>query len=140
MLMTACSQDTVYSHYEHTSQTGWEKNDEVIFTTEPLAQGGTYLEELGLRINADYPFTQLTLIVQQTFSPSGKVKNDTLDCMLTDQKGNSLGSGISHYQYTFPLSTLSLNKGESVHIRVRHDMKREILLGISDIGIRLTKE
>jgi hypothetical protein len=34
---------------------------------------------------------------------------------------------------------MMLNKGDSLEIKIRHDMKREILPGISDIGIMLNK-
>ena len=50
------------------------------------------------------------------------------------------GHGISTYQYNFHLTTLTLNEGDSLHIAVRHNMKREILPGISDIGIRLSQQ
>ena len=30
-----------------------------------------------------------------------------------------------------------MNQGDSIHITVRHDMKREILPGVSDIGVKV---
>ena len=42
---------------------------------------------------------------------------------------------MSYYQYDFPLSTLRLKEGDSLALVVRHAMKREILPGISDVGI-----
>ena len=57
--------------------------------------------------------------------------------MIIDSKGNVEGKGVSYYQYDFPLSTLRLEKGDSLALVVRHAMKREILPGISDVGIML---
>ena len=136
-LLAACDRHTVYNRYEHTPVAGWEKNDTLVFNTEPMAQTGQYIEEIGLRINGSYPFTGLSLIVEQTVYPSKDTRSDTLSCSLIDEDGNAKGRGVSHYQYMFHLTTLKLNHGESLHIAIRHDMKREILPGISDVGIRL---
>lgn len=139
LTLTACHESTVYYHYEHTPVAGWEKNDTLTFRTEPVATTGQYAEEVGVRISGDYPFMSLNLIVDQLVLPAHTTRSDTLTCRLIDELGNAKGNGISHYQYLFPLTTLSLSEGDRLHIAVRHDMKREILPGISDIGIRLTK-
>lgn len=137
--LTACNRRTVYHHYEHTPVSGWEKNDTLVFYTDPMQDDGHYIEEIGLRINGSYPFMGLNLIIEQTVYPSKDTRSDTLNCTLIDEQGYPKGRGISHYQNLFHLTTLKLNRGESLHIAIRHDMKREILPGISDIGIRLRK-
>ena len=136
----ACDHQTVYSHYEPVAISGWEKNDTLGFFTPPLHQAGIYQEKVGLRISGLYPFMGLTLIIDQTKLPSMETESDTLNCSLIDDKGNAKGPGISHYQYEIPLKTISVKEGESLHIDIRHDMKREILPGISDVGIILTKQ
>ena len=139
--MAACTDQTVYYHYEHTPESGWEKNDTLTFLTPPIAVEGQYIEDVGLRISGDYPFMALNLIVEQTvLKPHPSSLTDTLTCSLIDEEGNAKGNGISHYQYTFPLTTLRLAQGDRLRIAIHHDMKREILPGISDIGIRLTKQ
>ena len=138
--MAACTEHTVYYHYEHTPVAGWEKNDTLTFQTQPLTAAGLYAENVGIRISGDYPFMSLNLIIDQTILPSQEMRSDTLTCNLIDEQGNAIGSGVSHYQYQFPLTTLRLAEGDHLRIAIRHDMKREILPGISDIGIRLIKE
>ena len=32
-----------------------------------------------------------------------------------------------------------MHQGDSIHVAIRHDMKREILPGVSDIGIKISK-
>lgn len=140
LLLTACNRQTVYNHYEHTPVTGWEKNDTLIFYTEPLTATSQYVEEVGVRISGDYPFMSLILIIDQTILPSFETRSDTLTCSLIDERGNAKGYGVSHYQYKFPLMTLPLREGDRLHISVRHDMKREILPGISDVGIKLSRK
>ena len=138
-LLVACDRHTVYNHYEQTPVNGWEKNDTIVFMTESVDQRGLYMEEVGLRINGSYPFLGLNLIVEQMVLPSRESRSDTLNCQLIDEQGNAKGRGVSHYQYLFHLTTLRLNRGDQLRIAIRHDMKREILPGITDIGIRLNK-
>ena len=137
--ITSCDRLPIYSHYEPTPTTGWEKNDTITFGIPPVSEAGYYKEELGLRINEDYPFQRLCLIVQQTVLPSGYRHNDTLNCHLIDKKGTVRGTGINHYQYTFHVNTIRLAEGDSLHICVKHNMKREIMPGVTDIGIRVDK-
>ena len=137
LAITSCNRKTVYHHYEHTTLAGWEKNDTLIYSVSPMKQRAMVQENVELRISGDFPFRSVNLIVEQTTLPMGISRLDTLNCDLIDPEGNVKGDGISLYQYRFHLTELSLNEGDSLHIRIRHNMKREILPGIADIGIRL---
>lgn len=143
-LLPSCNHSTVFDQYAHTPIAGWEKNDTLSFEVAPLAEAGTYQQSLGLRITGDYPFMSLTLIVKQTiFHNKRKVlsecKIDTVNCELIDKNGVSKSQGISYYQYNVPINLYQMHQGDSIHIAVQHDMKREILPGVSDIGIKITK-
>lgn len=148
----SCLGNRTYDHYEHTPLAGWEKNDSLFFEIPRVAAAGTYRTNLGLRINGSYPFMGLTLIVEQTVYPRKSKVNepvdrlirksytDTLTCNLIDTNGRVRGKGVSSYQYHFHITNLQLNAGDSVHVCVRHDMKQEILPGISDIGIEYIRK
>lgn len=148
--LSSCKDNLVYDQYIHTPIAGWEKNDTLSFDIPPLSATGTYQEQLGLRITGAYPFMGLTLIVEQSIYPNKSKKNkiekvDTIQCDLIDHNGITRGQGISYYQYNFPINIYQFQENDSIHITIRHDMKREILPGISDIGIKvqhfnLTKE
>lgn len=138
--ITSCDRLPLYSHYEPTPSTGWEKNDTVCFGIPTIKETGYYKEELGLRINEDYPFLGLCLIVQQIVLPSGYCHYDTLNCKLIDKKGTIRGTGINHYQYTFHVNTIRLAEGDSLRILVKHNMKREIMTGVTDIGIKIERD
>lgn len=137
--VTACESGTVYNSFKNTALSGWEKNDTLFFSISPVEMPGKYNEEIGLRINGDYPFTGVTLIIEQTVIPDGGTRCDTLKCALTDSKGRVSGHGISYYQYMFPLACIDLARGDSLQVSVRHVMKREILPGIANIGLRLSR-
>ena len=66
-------------------------------------------------------------------------KVDTIQCNLIDQNGVNKGQGISYYQYTFPINVYRMSQNDSIHVTIRHDMKREILPGISDIGLKVSR-
>ena len=136
----ASCDNKVYDIYNHTPISGWEKNDTLSFKIQKMAENGRYGIDLGLRINEAYPFMGLTLIVEQRIFPSRVLKTDTLNCELIDNSGNTKGPGVSYYQYNFHVCDMDLNKKDSIYITVRHDMKREILPGISDVGIIIEQE
>lgn len=137
MALTACETDVVFSQYKHTAPGGWEKNEALIFEVDSMPSSGTYAMIMGLRISDSYPFRNLHMVVEQTILPSHQMVKDTLTCWVSDKRGTMLGHGVSFYQYDLPVRRLSYNKGDSISIRVRHNMKREILPGITDIGITL---
>lgn len=133
----SCTTDTVYYSYAHTPVAGWEKNDTLTFNIPGMAAPGIYSQQVGLRMTSAFPFTSISLIVEQRIMPRGKVLTDTIKCPITDIRGNFLGDGISSYQYMFPLREVTLNKKDSIHVSIRHNMKREILPGVSDIGLKM---
>ena len=139
LVLAACNHQTVYHHYEHTAVDGWARNDTLSFSVPPVAATGNYEAQLELRTNERYPFVSLDIVATQTILPSAQTRCDTITCQLTDKNGRILGQGITQYQYSFPLGTLQLTEGDSLHIVVRHGMKREVLPGITDVGFQLKK-
>lgn len=140
--VASCTTNTVYDSYSHTPLAGWEKNDTLTFNVRPLAEGGTFNETVGLRMTTAFPFTSISLIVEQHIIPHGmpgRILTDTIKCPITDIRGNFLGKGISSYQYEFSLRDINIRKGDSIHVSIRHNMKREILPGVSDIGLKIDK-
>lgn len=140
LVFASCNRKTIYSHYEPTPISGWEKSDTLSFCISPIQQDGTYSEEIGLRISGAYPFKGITLITSQYTQPYHILRTDTLHAHLIDDDGNIQGTGVSYYQYNFRLATLRLYANDTLYVNIRHNMKREILPGISDIGVTLRKE
>lgn len=138
--LAACNRRLVYDKYQSTPVAGWEKNDTLSFGISPVDSAASYEARLGLRVTDAYPFTALTLIVEQHVFPSDEVRVDTVQCQLADARGNAVGKGVSYHQYQFHVATVQLQHGDSIHVRVRHDMKREILPGVSDVGMSLLRE
>ena len=140
LLFSACKQQVVYHHFEHVAEEEWDKFDDLTFEIPPVSEEGTYREEAELRIDRTYPFQGLSLLVEQTVYPSGVRHLYVLKCDLIDKHGRIKGDGISYFMYRIPVGTVSLNEGDSIHISVKHNMKRETMTGITDLGIKLSKE
>jgi len=140
IFLSACDENVTYYHYNTTPLVGWEKNDTLKYEVPPLKDPGTYREEIGIRISAEYPFTSLGLIIEQHFYPGKRVKKDILRCQFTDTKGHFKGRGTNYFQYNYLLRNVDLRRNDSIHIIIKHDMKREILPGISEVGIKLTRK
>ena len=137
-ILVGCTGKTVYDKYEHTPIAGWEKNDAIVFRVPKTVTNGDNTATLMLRTTESYPFMSLTLIVEQKITPGETTYTDTLKCTLTDEHGNNMGQGLSYHQFAFPIRTLPLSAGDSITVSIRHDMKREILPGISDVGYSLS--
>jgi gliding motility-associated lipoprotein GldH len=137
LAIASCNRKTIYHHYEHTPVSGWEKNDTLQFNIPAAKERAVAQREVELRVTGAYPFQSICLIVEQTTLPSHIFRRDTITCTLMSTTGDIKGKGISLYQYRFPMSDISLNEGDSLSITIRHNMKREILPGITDIGIHL---
>lgn len=135
--MVGCGRKTIYHHYEHTPLTGWEKDDTLFFSVEHMTHDAVVQRDVELRIADNYPFRSLSLVVEQTVQPSCHSRRDTLDCQFMTPDGKILGQGITLYQYRFPLPDVKLNEGDTLSLRVYHNMRRETLAGIADIGIRM---
>lgn len=142
----SCTGNMVYDHYRHTPITGWDKEEELTYDVPPIKTAGRYATNVGLRINGDYPFQSLTLVVEQTVYHKAKGSKlapqhyaDTVNCTLFDKTGATRGQGVSYYQYHFRVSEMQLNEQDSLHIVVKHNMKREIMPGIADVGISVSR-
>jgi gliding motility-associated lipoprotein GldH len=137
LAFASCNRNALYSHYQPVDLNGWQRADTIRFETAPLPHSRHYSETLGLRINGNYPFMQLTLIVSQEARPSGFQRTDTIHASLTDKNGTILGEGINHYLYTLPLPNVELQQGDTLSVCVHHDMLRDPLTGVADIGFTI---
>lgn len=138
MMLCGCQRQVVYHQFRHISEPGWDKTDTLHFDVTPLKADGTYCLHAELRTDKNYPFQKLTLEVNQTVFPSHETYHDKINCNLISEEGVIGGDGISYFQYRFHVRDISLHQGDSIHLSLTHNMKREIMPGIADIGIRLS--
>lgn len=138
--LMACQDNVVYTSYQSVEIDGWDKTTTTVYDVAHIKSAGNYNEMIGIRTNDKYPFMSLNLIVEQTVMPSGRQLTDTVDCQLADRNGRKLGHGQSLWLQIIPFRKLTLNKDDSLHINIRHNMRRNILRGVSDIGLIIEKD
>lgn len=140
LTMASCANDCAYFHYESVPMQGWEKNDTIVFDVPHMVRPGEYVSTLGIRTTSAYPFMSLSLVVEQTVYPSGKHTVKTVECPLVSKEGERLAGGVSCYQYEIPaVMRTTLAPDDSLHYVVHHNMKRSVIPGILDVGMKLTR-
>lgn len=137
LTLVGCSREVAFCNFLSVDASGWQQSDTLFFGVSPLETAGRYDAELGIRINTAYPYTSLTLVVEQRSTLSCLSTTDTLQLQMVDEAGNSLGSGIGLKSYAVALPPLSLQQGDSLLVSVHHFMRRTPLPGIADVGFTL---
>lgn len=139
MLLVSCEHKPAAYDYRSVAVEGWEPGDTLYYHVDTLQVSGIYDFHIGLRTSAStpYPYQSLWIVVQQHWHNPESVICDTINCKLTDAKGDAEGTGVSLYQYDFPWSAKYHEAGSSADVRIYHIMRSEMLPGIADVGIRL---
>lgn len=145
LLTASCDRRTPVLAYCPTPVEGWEPGDTLKYHIDSLAAAGRYRLSLGVRTSATmpYPFKSLWLVVRRDWhrpdTTLTDTRVDTVEVRLTDQKGDVNGRGVSLYEYSLPLEEDNLSQGTTADIRIIHIMRREVLPGVTDVGIRLDR-
>lgn len=140
LIIGSCGQKKIYSHYEHLDNSEWDKSDTLHFGIPPVVEDGFYRGEMGMRIGLDFPYENLVVDVTETIYPSRIQKTYTLDCTLTEQTGQWKGAGVNYIQYLFPVGSIQLHAGDSVHYAISHKMKRIQIPCVYNVGINLSQQ
>lgn len=139
LLLASCDRSTTYSQYAHIPDTGWERNDSLFFDIPAITSDGRYASDLQLRLDRNFPYLAVSATVEVNVWPSGRRQRYTIDCQRIDDNGQPIGKGLGYYNCHFLIDTLSLLTGDSLHICVTHHMQQEVVKGVKDLGIRLSK-
>lgn len=139
LLLSSCQGNTEYYTYEGVPADGWEKSDTLFFHIDSIRQSGQYSVRLCLRTNQDYPYRNLALKVVEKHLRTGQVTPFKLTTDVRNADGTQTGKGVSLFVKEMELDRLMLQQGDSLLFQVRHDMTREAMPGIVDIGIRLDR-
>ncbi|MBO4658213.1 MAG: gliding motility lipoprotein GldH [Prevotella sp.] len=141
----SCFDRTTFFHYHAIDLEGWERMDFKEYEMNALEEDGYYVEEIGVRTTTTYPFKRLNLIVKQdiistTSTHPSRFRCDTLCIDIYDSWGKPKGKGIDLYQHVVPLKTLPLKSGDSLSVRIAHCMTTFSVKGVSDVGLKITRQ
>jgi len=138
--LVACISDKIYYHFQHVEGECWDRSDTIRFEVPTLREGGLFSKFIALRTNGDFRYRKLEVVVTQEVFPAKYIKRDTVDINLIDGKGNISSGGIRFYQFEQSFGSVRLMKGDSLHISINHNMRREDLNGITDVGVCLRRK
>ncbi|MDD2380421.1 MAG: gliding motility lipoprotein GldH [Mariniphaga sp.] len=137
---TACDSGRVFDQYQKIGNSGWHKDSLVVFTIPVTDSLQNYHLQIQIRHEKNYEYSNLWLFVEIT-QPGGKMIRDTFELALAEPSGRWLGEGLggiltlqTNYKrnFWFPVA------GE-YSISIQQGMRKEVLTGIHDVGVRLEK-
>ena len=116
----------------------WNKNQKLVFkfNSEDAQKAKNII--FVVRNNNNYPYSNLRLIVNFE-SPTKKIKTDTLNYILAKPDGEWIGTGFGETKEILFQYKLNYNFAEKglYKINVTQAMRRNILPGIEDFGIKI---
>ena len=133
----ACTENTFFHSYKSLPAEGWERRDTICFDVPQQAEDIDGTLTIGLRTKANIGIQDVAIAVEQRLQAPAAYRCDTVRYPLTDAEGTALTGGINIHQYETQHLPLHLQKGQQGTIRIHHLMRRELIPGITDIGIRV---
>ena len=140
LFFSACDSARIFEQNREIPESGWEQTNKVKFDVEikdPATAAHFYINVR----NADgYPYANLFLFIKTVF-PNGKFSNDTLECVLADEKGKWLGTGIGDlYDNQIPFKrNVRFPIAGAYHFEIEQGMRMENVPLILDVGLRIEK-
>ncbi|MBS1646795.1 MAG: gliding motility lipoprotein GldH [Bacteroidetes bacterium] len=93
-VLSACNKNVVYSEYKKIDENkGWPAKERIAFSTTIKDTNQRYNVYINVRNAESYPFKNLFLFLHTTY-PNQSVSVDTVECILADEQGRWLGSGM----------------------------------------------
>lgn len=139
-LFNSCTESTVFHAYQPVDKEGWGKHDTLYFQLPKDSVTDMYTMKIGLRTTDDYKYTSLWIVLEQDLEKKGKFTRDTVNFPVTDKQGNILGKGFSSYQQEMEVEKVKTTPQGGTTVKLYHIMKREVVDGISDVGINVLSD
>lgn len=138
-IFSSCNHDEVYYRYNEIKDGEWGKNDTLFFNIDSI-ENGIYDINVDISNNINYPYQNIWLLIQNNLADS-TFQERVLELQIADKGGNWLGDGFgSLYQLSIPLRSKSkLDSVQGKQIKIVHNMKDDVLVGIERVGIRISK-
>ncbi len=140
LALAACHIDrrTIWHQYRPTPAEGLSQLATLLFPLPPIAEPPAAARIIGLRLLPTYPYASLWAVAELT-NGSTTLRRDTVEHLAVTSTGMPLGTGITLQQAEQQACPISLPASDSLCLRVYHAMRREVLPGIADVGIKLIR-
>ena len=141
LFLSGCTGNVAYNKYEGIPTRGWLRADTMKFEAE-IRDSATYESFIAMRIDNSFPYVGLSVIVEQSIlhgKDKPKILRDTVNCELIDKHGNIKGSGLSRFQYEFPVTDIALSPDDKVTTKIYHIMNKDTIPSVTEVGYVLRK-
>ena len=137
MAISSCDSGMSYDHYNSVSVEGWNRTDTLHFSPGKLPSGN-YAIDVGFRATEAYPYRELGLQIEWTVFPRGKNTTKKIKCEVFDSEGRMEGTqSVSSSDFLFHAGDVALRSGDSLAVTVTHCMNRDVMPGLTSVGIQV---
>lgn len=140
LFFSSCDSNRIFEQNQAIPESGWAVSNVVKFNVDIKDPSTATNFYINVR-NADgYPYGNLFLFIKTTF-PDGKMSNDTLECLLADEKGKWIGSGIGDlYDNQIPFKkNVRFPTAGTYAFEIQQAMRTDNVPLIMDVGLRIEK-
>ncbi|WP_199139881.1 gliding motility lipoprotein GldH [Pedobacter sp. ASV12] len=140
IMFSGCMNNEVLDVNQSVADNSWAYAKSLKATLEVKAANQPYQIRFRLRHTTDYRYANLYVVVH--LKGSGLQKSTRYQFKLAKADGEWLGQGSGAiYTHTFPLfSNLRFPKAGKYEIEIEQNMRDNPLLGISDVGLSISKQ
>lgn len=140
VVLTACNSREVFFEYSTVNTSGWSKDSVYSFDVTIDDVSVPYNIYVNTRHSSQYPYQNLWLFIYKS-EKSAIATKDTINFYLADQFGKWLGDGVGDL-YSMPVlyqQNVKFPKKGNYRYQIGHGMRDSVLIGVSDIGIKIEK-
>ncbi len=138
--MLSCDPDRVYEENVLIPEHKWNRNNLLQFQVNITDTISSFNLNVNIRNGGNYSYRNLFLFIN-TYAPTGEWVRDTVNCILANEKGKWLGSGIGDIydiQITYKKNVRFPYPG-IYSFTFEQAMRAEELSHVYDIGLRIEK-
>jgi len=141
LALASCNKGRVYSDYVSLQpDMVWDMNKVLAFEADIADTSQLYDINMEIRTVDYYPNANMWLFIK-TISPSGVAREDTMECILRDEKGFSTSERmcfgeLEDYEIPFVKAARFHDVGK-FKFEVRHGMRMEKLPFVNEIGMSI---
>lgn len=136
----SCNPNVVYDKFQTLPKSGWNKDSLVVFeipVKDTIQNQNLYIN---VRNDISYKYSNLWLFIK-IVQPGSAAVSDTFEITLADPSGKWLGEGLSGVKtkQTLYKRNIYFPISGNYKVNIQQGMRENILLGVTDIGLKLEK-
>jgi gliding motility-associated lipoprotein GldH len=141
IVLTSCDRNKFFNEFKHLENDKWPKDQVLSFKVNIEDTISTYRFFLNVRNNTSYQYNNICFFLTTEF-PGGGMSRDTIECLLAAKDGTWLGKGSGRYRDNrIPIrGNIRFPRVGTYILSLNQAMREDVLLGISEAGVRLEKE